>query len=271
MEETTVEQISEVKQTIWQWLTSDDMLAVFIVSVFWIAVIAIVAVIVDKAASKFLRKVLYRDQIPLSGAKIIINVIRFCIWFAAVGFVLDTVFNVDVGGIVTALGIGGIAISLGCQDTLSNLISGVQVSLQGIIDIGDRVEISGREGVVEDCNWRHMIIRDSDGDAICVPNSVINTTSLVHKADFVLVETSVLLRYEHVGEGKTLDDFVEEIRPSISQAVSELAEVVEGPIFRFTSMTDFGYQGTVIFKLKPGSLAPVVKDAIIRQIAQLGL
>lgn len=41
---------------------------------------------------------------------------------------LSTCFGIDVSAAITALGIGGIAISLGFQDTISNLIGGVQVS-----------------------------------------------------------------------------------------------------------------------------------------------
>ncbi len=263
-------QLEQAEQTFLQWITSDDLVAVAVVSAFWIAVIFVIALIVDRAAVKLLKKLLYRDAIPLAGAKIVINVTRFFIWFSAVGVTLDLVFGLDVAAIITAMGIGGIAISLGCQDTLSNLIGGFQVSLGGVIDIGDRVEISGREGVVEDCNWRHMVIRDYSDNSIKIPNSMINNSVLIVRPDHVYADVPILVRYEHVTDGRTLDDRISEIEGELREAVSEVAEVIEGPTFRFSNMTDFGYQGTVTFKVKPDVKASLVKDVVIRRIADLG-
>lgn len=53
-------------------------------------------------------------------------------------------------GFVAALGIGGIAISLGFKDTISNLISGVQVSALKIMVPGDHVMIGTHTGIVID-------------------------------------------------------------------------------------------------------------------------
>ena len=53
---------------------------------------------------------------------------------------LSTCYGVDVSAAITALGIGGIAISLGFQDTIANLIGGLQVSLLRIIKPGDNIE-----------------------------------------------------------------------------------------------------------------------------------
>lgn len=92
---------------------------------------------------------------------------------------LSSCFNVNVQAAITALGVGGIAISLGFQSTLSNLIGGVQIVLAGIVEPGERIRISTYEGVVRDVTWRHTEIETADGEFVVVPNSVINTEALV--------------------------------------------------------------------------------------------
>ena len=83
--------------------------------------------VVGHLLTKFLRKVLnYSDELPSSS--IFINIGRAIVWVVGGSVMLSTCFGIDVSAAITALDIGGIAISLGFQDTISNLIGGVQVS-----------------------------------------------------------------------------------------------------------------------------------------------
>lgn len=84
---------------------------------------------------------------------------------------LDTL-NISVAPILTALGVGGIAVALALQDTLSNLFAGLYVSVAGQIRIGDYVKLeSGEEGYVTDINWRSTAIRALSNNLIVVPNA----------------------------------------------------------------------------------------------------
>ena len=75
--------------------------------------------------------------------------------------ILDACFNIDASALITALGVGGIAVSLGFQDTLSNLIGGLQMTFMGIIKPGDNIEVGSEKGVVQDITWRHTTIKDN--------------------------------------------------------------------------------------------------------------
>ena len=66
----------------------------------------------------------------------------------AVVTVMDQ-FGVDVLGVVTALGVVGIAVGFAAQDTLSNFISGVTLLVERPFQIGDWVELAGKVGRVE--------------------------------------------------------------------------------------------------------------------------
>jgi small-conductance mechanosensitive channel len=82
------------------------------------------------------------------------------------------VFDVSLTPIITTLGVGGLAVALALQDTLSNLFAGFYVSISGLIHIGDYIKLNtGEEGYVADINWRCTTMRGSTNNLVIVPNS----------------------------------------------------------------------------------------------------
>jgi small-conductance mechanosensitive channel len=79
--------------------------------------------------------------------------------------------GVSITPILTALGVGGLAVALALQDTLANLFAGFYVSLSGQIRPGDYVKLeSGEEGYVTDIGWRSVTIRALPNNLIIVPS-----------------------------------------------------------------------------------------------------
>ena len=98
------------------------------------AVILAVTAIFARLTVRFMRKMLhYNEEKNLPSSSIFVNIARGAVWLLGVCIMLSTCYGVDVSAAITALGIGGIAISLGFQDTIANLIGGLQVSLLRII------------------------------------------------------------------------------------------------------------------------------------------
>lgn len=84
-------------------------------------------------------------------------------------------FEVNLAPALTALGVGGIAVSLALKDTLANLFSGFYVSLAGNLRKGDYIRIDGGyEGWVEDIRWRITTIRTLQRNLIVLPNSKLS-------------------------------------------------------------------------------------------------
>jgi small-conductance mechanosensitive channel len=79
---------------------------------------------------------------------------------------------VSVTPILTALGVGGLAVALALQDTLSNLFAGFYLTLAGQVRLGDYIKLNtGEEGYVSDISWRSTAIRGLGNNLIIVPNS----------------------------------------------------------------------------------------------------
>ena len=74
--------------------------------------------------------------------------------------------------ILTAFGVGGLAVALALQDTLSNLFAGVYVSMAGQVRVGDYVKLgTGEEGYVADISWRSTTMRALANNLIIIPNA----------------------------------------------------------------------------------------------------
>ncbi|MCI0363868.1 MAG: mechanosensitive ion channel family protein, partial [Phycisphaerales bacterium] len=81
-------------------------------------------------------------------------------------------FGISITPILTALGVGGLAVALALQDTLANLFAGFYISVAGQIRLNDYVKLdTGEEGYVTDINWRSTSIRALANNLVVVPNS----------------------------------------------------------------------------------------------------
>src|SRR5689334_18739900 len=88
------------------------------------------------------------------------------------GLVLLSSLGIAVTPILTALGVGGLAVALALQDTLSNLFAGVHLLADKPIRVGDYVRLSAEnvEGHVVDVGWRSTRIRMLQNNVVVVPN-----------------------------------------------------------------------------------------------------
>lgn len=238
-----------------------DWLSTAIVAVVALAVTAVVS----RVAAKLIRRVLSHDSVPLPSSSIFVNIVRVVVWAIGVSVVLSSCFGVDVTAAVAALGIGGIAISLGFQDTLANLISGLQLSIMGIIEPGDNVDVGGQRGIVRDVTWRHTTLVTSTGEKIVVPNSVLNTSSLIQLPP----PRKVVVPISVVAEGDELTQASERIAQAASAAARSVGAVDVEPSVTFSDVTAFGFTGSVVVWMAEGVDPTAAKDAVVRAIAPL--
>ena len=174
-------------------------------------------------------------------------------------FILDNCFGINANALVAALGVGGIAISLGFQDTLSNLIGGMQVTFMGIIKPGDNIEVGGVSGVVQDITWRHTTIEDAYGQTIIVPNSNISKDTLVHLMPFGRV--AVPLAVKDPSKWASLDALADELTRATKTAVSPISGFDQEPYVLFSEIGDFGIKGKIIFIVSDDSTTFTAADA----------
>jgi small-conductance mechanosensitive channel len=107
----------------------------------------------------------------MQASSIFITVGRLIIYLVGFLILLQT-FGISITPILTALGVGGLAVALALQDTLANLFAGVHLLASRKIRIGDYVALeTAQEGYVVDINWRNTSIRQLSGNMTIVPNA----------------------------------------------------------------------------------------------------
>ncbi len=102
-----------------------------------------------------------------------------------IGFVYALAsLGVRLGPVLGALGIGGLALAFGAQSILENFFSSILIQTRRPFHIGDQVEIGeSTEGIVEDINFRVVVVRTFDGERVYVPassvldNPIVNVTA----------------------------------------------------------------------------------------------
>lgn len=89
--------------------------------------------------------------------------------------------GVDITPIITAAGIGGLAVGFGAQNLVRDVISGFFLLLEDQIRVGDVADINGKTGVVEGIRLRTVVLRGLDGTVHVIPNGAINELSNMTK------------------------------------------------------------------------------------------
>jgi len=100
----------------------------------------------------------------------------------SIGFLmLLRLFDVTITPILTALGVGGLAVALALQDTLANLFAGVHILIEQPVGVGDFIKLSsGEEGTVRDIGWRTTRIQSAGNNMTVIPNTKITTSTLTN-------------------------------------------------------------------------------------------
>ena len=145
-----------------------------------LASVIVLTLFFARIVSHLVRVYANREDTNLPASSIFVNLARVSVLVTGFGIAL-AVLGISLTPIITALGVGGLAVGLALQPTLDNLFSGIQIlaSRQIIPDDYVRLE-TGEEGVVEDVTWRNTTIRRASGEVVIVPNSVLGKSLVIN-------------------------------------------------------------------------------------------
>lgn len=201
---------------------------------------------------------------PVPG--LVTNIARFIIIALGLLVVLGR-FGVEITPILAALGVGGLAVALALQDPLSNLFSGMFVTIAGQLRIGDYVRTDfGVEGIVTDFNWHSTRITAPSGDPIIVPNSriakaVVTNFSMPSRevafaVEFVLAPGTDLARLEQV----TLD-VAKEVERNVEGGVPAF-----DPLMRVLAYVDLGIRIAVVMRAQSFADQALLKHELLKRL-----
>ncbi|MEE8574406.1 MAG: mechanosensitive ion channel family protein [Thermodesulfobacteriota bacterium] len=181
-------------------------------------------------------------------SKSVINVLVFGIGF----LVILNSLGISITPMLTALGVGGLAVALALQDSLSNMFAGMHILVEKPLRVGDYIKLdSGEEGYVIDVGWRTTRIKKIENNIIVIPNNRV-TQSII--TNYNLPEPMMSL-YTEVGVSYDSDPYrIEEILLEVaSEAVGEVKGLLGEPAPEVRFDPGFGASSldfTVVCKLR---------------------
>lgn len=101
---------------------------------------------------------------------------RLAVWTVLLLVVLKEM-GVEIGPILAGAGIAGVAVGFGAQNLVRDIISGFFFILENQIRVGDVAVINGTGGLVEEINFRTIVLRDLEGTTHIFPHGTVTTLS----------------------------------------------------------------------------------------------
>jgi small-conductance mechanosensitive channel len=148
----------------------------------WIGAFIIVSITLVAAAFavRLLTSYGTRRGLPFAVAGLSHTLIRVAIGTIGLMTLLAN-FGKSITPLLTALGVGGIAVALALQDTLANFFAGIHILVERPISVADLIRLEGgQEGTVSDIGWRTTRILTLNNDVVVVPNSKITAGILLN-------------------------------------------------------------------------------------------
>lgn len=139
--------------------------ALFVLSLTWIAA---------RLAAAWITSFSRRTDHRLFSVSLYSTIVQIAILAIGMLTVLSSL-GIAITPILTTLGLGGLAVALALNDTLSNLFAGLQIVAARQIRVGDYVKFDFAEGVVTDIHWHNTTIRSLQNTLVVIPNAKVNT------------------------------------------------------------------------------------------------
>ncbi len=191
--------------------------------------------------------------------------------YAIAAIVILWYFGVEITPLLASLGIGGLAVALALQATLSNYFAGLYLASDKTIRLGEYVELesAGPEptgGYVERMTWRAVWIRTARNNMVIIPNSKFAESTITN---YDQPKQPVILRFP-VGVAYSSDlQKVEDVTIRVAKRVGESTGAVVGgetPFVRFNDLGKSSIDLEVWFKIKRWDFRFILKHEFIKEL-----
>lgn len=175
--------------------------------------------------------------------------------------------GLSITPMLTALGVGGLAVALALQEPLANFFAGLFITLAGQIRVGDYVKLdSGQEGYVSDFSWRSTRLRMLANNLIVVPNAKLAQAIVVNHhlpaQDLaVLVDVGV----DYASDLRHVERVVMKVGAEVMTQVPGGVPEFE-PFIRYHTFGDSSINFTVILRAKEFVDQYLIKHEFVKRL-----
>lgn len=159
--------------------------------------------------------------------------------------------GINVAPLLAGAGVAGVAVGLGAQSLVKDVLAGLFILLEDQFGIGDLVTVAGVTGTVEEMSLRRTSVRDYNGTLYTIPNSEIKVVSNASK-DWARVIVDVGVAYEaDLGHAMTV---LARVGEDLASAPEFQADVLEPPrVMGVMALADSWVTLRVAIKVKAGA------------------
>ncbi len=241
----------------WSLIVRNGLIVVVIFSISWS---------LSRLASAFVNAHGTTAPGALPSVKLLSNLVGITILLLG-GLVVLGTLGISITPLLTALGVGGLAVGLALQDTLANLFAGLHLLVSRQVRPGDFVRLaSGQEGFVQDITWRYTTIRQLPNNLTVVPNSLLASAvmanfSLPDPEQAALVEVGVSYDSDLARVERVTIEVGQEVMRQVEGGVPEFT-----PFIRYHTFGDSSVQFTVILRGRDYVSQYLIKHEFIKRL-----
>jgi small-conductance mechanosensitive channel len=232
--------------------------SIIIGRVFYVVFAFSIVTLIASIVSKFLQRTIQE--------RIASNILKFFITLIGLVLILNQV-GVKLTPILTALGIGSVAVALALQDTLANLFAGINILASKQIAKDDYIKLdSGQEGRVVEVNWRTTLIKEIYNTTIVIPNSKISS-AIVSSYHFKKSEVTGSIVCS-IAYGSNLDR-VEEVAKYAAKEIMnkyDSASKIYEPVVQFTDFAESSINFILYFRVKTVYAKAFIKSEVLKNL-----
>lgn len=194
--------------------------------------------------------------------KLLLQLMQFFLILVGTAVVLSIVWQHDLGGLVTALGVSSIVIGLALQDTLGNLISGIALLYERPFEIGEWINIQEKIGRVVEINWRATRIVTREGDMIVIPNlTLAKETFINYNRPIKRFQERIMLRFPLESEPNL-------VKETILNSIANIEHLLHDPApeVKIVGIEDYYIKYEVEFYMSEYVIHEEVRDELYTRI-----
>jgi small-conductance mechanosensitive channel len=202
----------------------------------------------------------------LPRTTLIENLVRIVVVILGLLVVLSGL-GIEIRPVLTALGVGGLAVALALQDTLANLFAGFYLTVAKHIRIGNYIKLSsGEEGYLVDIDWRASRLRQLSNNTVLVPNAKFSQSIVTnyHSPEHELVVT-IDASVDYASDLDRVETIATDVARDVMRTVQGGVPTFD-PFVRFHTFGDPGIGFSVIMRAQEFVDQQLVKHEFVKRL-----
>lgn len=232
----------------------------------YIILIFSITLVVANLFVRIFENYIQKSNITVPATGIVFGVFKGTIIVAGM-LIIFNVLGISITPLITALGVGGLAVALALKDTLSNLFAGLHMIASKEVRPGDYVKLdSGEEGAIKDITWRSTSISSPANNIIIVPNAKVASATITN---FAVPDREVTFSIQVNAAYAGNLDKIERVTLEVAKRI--MNEIPGGvpeysPTVRFNAFIDTGILFSVSLKAREWNAHYLLKHEFIKAL-----